>query len=196
MKARNAKSRLRRTPDYYYYRGSRLSPVVGLLGSMVLCLWLRVIGVGITLNDQKLESEAYAKPVVVQADLNLDTTQTILVEIIKAFPEKSLVAQAVAKAESGLNPNREGIHAAGKYDWSSDTYKGECSIGLFQINLAEDGCKGRKVHWDKAEGETLEEKIAWLKVPANNIKVARQIYEESGFKPWSTYTNGSYQNFK
>lgn len=191
-----AKSRLHRTRDYYYYRGSRLSPVIGLVGSIVLCLWLRVLGYGLTLNEQRIENEAYAKPVVVQADLSLDETQTILVEIIKAFPEQSLVAQAIAKAESGLNPNREGIHEAGKYEWSSDTYKGECSIGLFQINLAEDACRGKKVHWDKVPGETLEEKIAWLKVPENNIKIAREIYEARGFKPWSTYTSGSYKNFK
>lgn len=181
----------------YYRRSERLSGFVGLGGSIVLCLWLMVLGQGINLSKQKAEAKEYNKPVVVQADLNLDSTQTILVEIIKAFPEKSLVAQAIAKAESGLNPNREGIHEAGKHEWSSNTYKGECSIGLFQINLAEDACRGKKVHWDKVPGETLEEKIAWLKVPENNIKIARQIYEARGnFSAWSTYTNGSYQNFK
>lgn len=69
------KSRLHRTRDYYYYRGSRLSPLVGLAGSMVLCLWLRVLGYGMTLNDQKIESEAYAKPIVTVEPKNPEMTE-------------------------------------------------------------------------------------------------------------------------
>jgi len=94
----------------YYRKSERLSGFVGLGGSMVLCLWLMVLGQGINLNKQKVEAKEYNKPVVVVADLNLNETQDILFKIIQAFPEKSLVAQAIAKAESGLNPSREGIH--------------------------------------------------------------------------------------
>lgn len=111
------------------------------------------------------------------------------------FPEDPDTAQAISKAESGHNPNKEGIHRAGKYSWSTDTYKGECSIGLFQINLAEDGCQGRYIHGSKVPGETIEEKIAWLKVPENNLKIARQIKDGRGnWSAWSTYTSGTYKN--
>ncbi|MHA1400179.1 MAG: hypothetical protein ACTSQE_07505 [Candidatus Heimdallarchaeaceae archaeon] len=113
--------------------------------------------------------------------------------IHNAFKDEGDIAVAIAKAESRLNPNREGIHKAGKHKWSSDTYKGECSIGLFQINLASDACNGRPVHASKIPGDTLEAKIAWLKIPENNIKIAKQLYERQGFYPWSTYTNGAYE---
>lgn len=107
----------------------------------------------------------------------------------ETFPEEPTVAVAVAKAESGLNPNRENRGKA------NGKYKGECSIGLFQINLRSDGCTGKKVHWDKVPGETLEEKVEWLKVPENNAKIARDIYDGRGgnWYAWGAYTNGSYK---
>ena len=116
--------------------------------------------------------------------------------IIEVFGEDAPRAIAVAKAESGLNPNREAIKDAGHYSWSSPTYPGECSIGLYMINLKSDGCKGTNVHWNKVPGETLEEKIAWLKVPENNIKLAKKIYDAAGksFNPWGAFTNGSFRS--
>ncbi len=129
---------------------------------------------------------------VVKAPVNKDYD-----ELFKAaFGDNWKTARAIAMAEAGMNWAREGIHKAGKYSWSSNTYKGECSIGAFQINLASDACNGKRVHWSKAEGNTLEEKIAWLKKPENNIKLAVQIYKARGnFTAWSTYTNGSYLKY-
>lgn len=115
--------------------------------------------------------------------------------ITQEFGEDAEIAIAIARAESGLNPNREGIHIAGKHTWSSATYKGECSIGLFQINLASNACNGKWVHASKIPGETIEEKIAWLKIPENNIKTAKEIYKASGFNPWSTFTQGTYKKY-
>lgn len=121
--------------------------------------------------------------------------QQIIEYIVEVFGEDSVKALGIAKAESGFNPNKEGIHRAGHYSWSSPTYKGECSIGLFQINLAEDGCEGKWVHASKVPGKTFQEKIDWLKVPENNIMFAKEnIFDNSGWSPWSTYTNGSYKN--
>jgi len=61
-----------------------------------------------------------------------------------------------------------------------------------QINLMKPST-GKHIHWAKAEGNTLEEKTEWLKVPANNMKVARQIYDRQGFQPWAAFTGGSYK---
>ncbi len=118
------------------------------------------------------------------------TKEEIRQMIKEAFPEDPKVAVAVGTSESvGLNPNAENRGKA------NGKYKGECSIGLFQINLRSDGCMGKPVHWDKVPGETLEAKVAWLKVPKNNIKIARDIYVIRGknWLAWGAYTNGSYK---
>lgn len=120
----------------------------------------------------------------------------IMKEIVNVFGDDAPRAIAVAKAESGLNPNRENKGKAGSLP-KIPNYKGECSIGLFQINLASDGCSGHKVHWNKVPGNNLEEKIAWLKVPENNIKFAyEELYLPQGkkFGAWSAFTNGSYRS--
>lgn len=116
----------------------------------------------------------------------------VMAEIVRVFGEGALHAIAIAKAESGLDPHREGIHRANTL-WEG--YKGECSIGLFQINLASDGCYGKLVHASKIPGETLDEKIIWLKDYKNNIQIAKEIYDAQGFGPWSTYTSKKYQAF-
>ena len=104
--------------------------------------------------------------------------------IYRIFGEKDgPVAYAIARAESGLNPNVENCTAI------------ECSIGLFQINLAKDAGKGGWVHWDKVPGDNLEEKKDWLKEPANNILIAKFLKGSSGWYPWSVFKNGAYKKF-
>lgn len=105
------------------------------------------------------------------------TTTDLINEI---FGKDARVALAVAKAESGLTPTRENKSPV------------ECSIGLYQINLAKDYCNGKWVHAGKVPGATMEEKIEWLKVPENNIRMAKKIHGASGFRPWSVFTNRSY----
>lgn len=117
-------------------------------------------------------------------------------EIMNVFGEQGELAIAVGMSESHLIPTKTLIVAKGKYSWSTATYKGECSVGLFMINLAEDNCKGRHIHYSKVPGETMEEKIEWLKVPSNNIKMAKEIYDSRGnFGDWSGYTGGGYKKF-
>ena len=136
------------------------------------------------------------KIVEVEVDRQFTTEkQQIIALITEVFGDDAPRAIAVAKAESGLNPNRENRGTVGSIP-RLPNYKGECSIGLFQINLASDGCQGAKVHWAKVPGETLDEKIAWLKVPKNNISLAKKIYDSAGksFQPWGAYTSGAYKN--
>lgn len=125
------------------------------------------------------------------------TTSSVEAYIREVFGADAEIALAVGKAESRLIPEKTLIARKGHYSWSSPTYKGECSIGLFMINLAEDGCQGKKVHYDKVPGDTLEAKIEWLKDPKNNIDFAKKIYEGRGnsFMAWSAYSHGGYEKF-
>lgn len=65
----------------------------------------------------------------------------------------------------------------------------EYSVGIFQINLKN---KTQKVHFDKIPAKTFEAKVEWLKNPMNNVLIAKAIFADSGFSPWSAYTNLSY----
>lgn len=140
----------------------------------------------------KTEIEEVIKEVEVDRTFTTEKQQ-IIAQIVEVFGDDAPRAIAVAKAESGFKPGTENRGRAGTL---SPTYKGECSIGIYQINLASDGCQGTKVHWSKVPGETMEEKIAWLKIPKNNIKIAKQIYDAAGksFSPWGAYSSGSYKN--
>lgn len=75
------------------------------------------------------------------------------------------IAVAVARAESGLNPNRL-------------SYSG-CCKGVFQIH---------SVHIAKFNGVSMYD-------THKNIDVAYQIYSEQGWQPWEAYTNGSYLKY-
>lgn len=65
----------------------------------------------------------------------------------------------------------------------------ENSIGLFQINIES---ATTKVHWSRIPGETLDEKVEWLKNPHNNTLMAFWIFTHSGFNPWTAFTSGNY----
>lgn len=109
--------------------------------------------------------------------------QTIEEWITYYFGSQAKVALAVAKCESNLHPDR--VHS---------DYR-EHSVGLFQINLAKDSGLGTKVHWNKVPGNTLEAKTKWLQVPENNVGIAKEIYNASGWYPWTCFTNGGYQKY-
>ena len=54
----------------------------------------------------------------------------------------------------------------------------ENSVWLFQINL--------EAHAEKVPGKNIAEKIAWLKVPENNIKMAMRLYDvKNDFHDWT-----------
>jgi hypothetical protein len=83
--------------------------------------------------------------------------------------EELITMTAVGMAESGGDPTITNM-----------TYP-DNSIGLWQINqLAHKGRFG--------SNEQLAD-------PSTNATAARALYLESGFKPWSAYTNGAYQQF-
>ena len=65
----------------------------------------------------------------------------------------------------------------------------EYSVGLFQINLKN---STHMIHAAKVPGNTIAEKVEKLKDPFINTLVAYKIFKDSGFHPWSAYTNLSY----
>lgn len=83
------------------------------------------------------------------------------------FPECPDVAIAVARAESGLNP-----------DVIGDRHLAKPSIGLFQINQI----------WHNYSTEELQN-------PEFNIKIAKQIFNSGGWNRWTTYKTGRYKLF-
>jgi hypothetical protein len=125
----------------------------------------------------------------------VETREEIESYILKVFGDDGRLAIAVGMSESHLIPSKTLIARSGKHSWSTATYKGECSIGLFMINLASDSCNGKLVHYSRIPGNNLDEKIAWLKVPKNNIDFAKKLYDERGgnFTAWSGYTGGGYK---
>lgn len=139
----------------------------------------------VTLENPNPVHEVQAKEEAESANVSEQATSapTLSDYIQEVFGEDGDVAIAVAKAESGLENDRENRSPV------------ECSIGLFQINLAKDYCNGKWVHASKVPGDTMDEKIEWLKDPYNNIDMAKKIYDASGFRPWSVFTNGWYKTF-
>lgn len=75
------------------------------------------------------------------------------------------VAVAIARAESGCNPNAANLKDNHK------VCKG--SFGLFQIS-----CHSGKVY-----------------DPAKNVEIAYAKYKASGWRPWSVYKNGKYKAY-
>jgi hypothetical protein len=65
----------------------------------------------------------------------------------------------------------------------------EYSVGLFQINLYN---SKQWIHAGRIPGQTMEEKVEWLKNPFNNTLYAYWVFQNSGWNPWSAYTNGNY----
>jgi lysozyme-like protein len=89
------------------------------------------------------------------------------------------VAVAVALAESGGDPRNHNPNPP------------DNSYGLWQINMLGDMGPDRRKRFGLKSNEELYD-------PATNARVAYRIYKEQGgstFKPWTTYTRGTYKKF-
>lgn len=89
------------------------------------------------------------------------------------------IAVAVAFAESGGDPQ------------SHNPKPPDNSYGLWQINMLGSMGPDRRKRFKLSKNEDLYD-------PATNARVAYGIYKEQGgstFKPWTTYTSGTYKKF-
>lgn len=93
--------------------------------------------------------------------------------IYNTFGTQGQIANAVAYAESSHNP------------YAANWVYPDASVGLFQINLY--------AHAWRIPGYTWSEKTAWLQNPWNNIWLAKQLYNESGWYIWGGFTSGAYR---
>ena len=97
---------------------------------------------------------------------NQDSGDGLAILIAEAFPENPEIMIAIAKAESGMNPQAVNHNRNGSID-----------TGLFQVN---------SVHG--YDGLSLFD-------PKKNIGAAREIYDKQGITAWASFNNGSYQKF-
>lgn len=104
--------------------------------------------------------------------VEVESPSEVVRMIEEKFPEEPKLAVAIAKAESGLRTDAVGD---GHIEFVNEGKVMGHSCGLFQVRVL----PGRP------DCETLKD-------PARNLEFARKLYEKSGWKPWSAYTNQSY----
>lgn len=88
----------------------------------------------------------------------------------------SIIMTAIALAESGGCPSSH----------NGDASTGDDSYGLWQINYFGSLAGSRTAAYGPPAG---------MFDPAKNAAAARSMFQSSGFRPWSTYTNGAYKTF-
>ena len=105
--------------------------------------------------------------VLIETKINW-TPERIEKEIRDTFPESPNTAMAIAKCESGLDPDIQSQHTL--------SYGQERSFGIFQIH--EPDWKDTAIRLDLPR---------WRTDPEENIQLARYIYDTAGksWKPWS-----------
>ncbi len=109
---------------------------------------------------------------------NPNDVKAIQAYMREIFRSDYKIACAVAYAESGYRTDADNVSHI------------ENSRGIFQINIRS---KTAFVHYNRIPGSTIDEKITWLENPYNNVLLAYWIFDNSGWYPWSAYTNGSYK---
>ena len=170
---------------YDYYKGSRWSPVAGLLGSITLCLWLQFFGQSYNLSKMEVEAQEYKTPVVVvEANKELSEQQKIQQYIIEVFGKDAMQALKIAECESGFNPSRIGDQHLMSNNAQTGEWIGD-SIGIFQVRTG-----GSDWNRANANGLSVEEFRAKLKDWEYNINYAKTIFDRAGdWSPWFNCMN-------
>lgn len=131
MKAIKAASRLRRTSDYYYYRGSRATAPVMLLSTIVLGIFS--MGFGdlkdmITTWNEVSEVEAYEKPLII--DTRETNISSLIDDAVNEFlpshiSESLMIMHCLAHRESGhgaSDAHGDGGLAGGPFQFHEETW--------------------------------------------------------------------------
>ncbi|MCB0385041.1 MAG: transglycosylase SLT domain-containing protein [Bdellovibrionales bacterium] len=87
------------------------------------------------------------------------------------FPEDAPTAIAIAQCESGLKPEA----------YNPKNYDGSVDRGLLQLNSTHDA-RMKSLGLDPWD-------------PEDNVKFARILYDESGFRPWVCFNKGLHLAF-
>ena len=111
-------------------------------------------------SDYKAEIQARETELKKQIGVYWKSKANIKRLIVETFPEDASTALAIAKCESGLNPDA----------YNPKNKNGSVDRGLFQVN---------SVHDNRLEALGLD---PWN--PEDNAVFARMLYEENGWLPW------------
>lgn len=121
---------------------------------------------GEEVSDTSVSSETSAQVAEnVKGQTSASSIKELSDKIHKIFPECPDVAVAIAKAESNL---------VSKYHTNSN---GSVDCGIFQINSVHNPTK------EQCENEE------------ENIKLAKNIYDKSGWNAWYAFQNNSYKKY-
>lgn len=109
----------------------------------------------------------------------LNTVQVIQLAAAAGFPRDTLVTVAgIAWRESRNNPGAVG---------DVNNPKPGCrSLGLMQINVCPQ--YNNAGSWFRQQSETDPNHV--LLDPAQNMRAAKELYDDRGFRPWTTYRSG------
>ncbi|MDI6777575.1 MAG: hypothetical protein QMD77_00100 [Patescibacteria group bacterium] len=124
------------------------------------------------------KTESTKQPEAAEADQITSAPPSEIEKLIRKIwnnEEEAKIAIAVAKSESHLNPKSIGDQHLKFY---KDGKEYGASYGVFQIRHLE----GRP---DPSQ----------LLDPEFNVKYAYELYQKSGFYPWSQFKNGNYKKY-
>lgn len=108
--------------------------------------------------------EVVEKEVLIEVQIDW-TQERIIQEIVNTFPEDTETALAIARCESGYNPDAI----------NTSNPNGSVDRGVFQINSVHNS------HLSEMELDPFD--------PGDNIKFARHLYIAHGWTPWVCYTH-------
>lgn len=112
--------------------------------------------------------------------------------ITKYFPEDPQLAIAVFKAESSLNPNNIGYNCRYEYfnkkTQATSTKVTTCKVADRANAISKDyGIAQINDQHSKTPEMFLD--------PETNLRKARELYDERGWKCWYAYTDGKYKQY-
>jgi hypothetical protein len=169
---------IRRDKFGRYQRQERWRQIIGysILGGILLGVGLGIAGVGEPYTYIKEAEAATSTPEEIKVMLVLDYSDPKDIEklIRDTFVEEPNTAVAVAKAEGGLRTEVQSHYIKNGIR--------EPSYCAFQIHAPS---------WDR-EAKRLGYADYRINVE-HCVKMARHIYKQHGWQPWSAYKNGSYK---
>jgi len=166
-----AKSRLHRTPDYYYYRGSRATAPVMLVTTIVLGIFSMGFGQVkemITTWNEVSQAEAYVKPLVI--DTRETNISSLIDDAVNEFlsdhkSESLMIMHCLAHRESGhgaSDAHGDGGLAGGPFQFHEATWNRMRKQMIKQGKAIEIGSRYdlkesiRTTAWAIKEGRALE----------------------------------------
>lgn len=170
----------------YEKRGKQLQELLPL-GIIIGGLLIGHISTGVTsLVDKAYAQEPLISPYIRHFESYIpepvvveEKPKTIEEIVVEVFEDKSDEALLIMNCESRGNPEIVGDTHIMSVNNKTGELIGD-SIGLFQIRTG-------STNWNRASanGMTADEFRSYMKVPENNIRYAKEIYDNSGsWKPW------------